>query len=164
MASKTSKKAAKTAFLVVILSAAACCYGQIQQPEILQLRAKLIGFADRWANYNSRGDTPSFRDFLAVTGAPGENTDTSQRFIKIRILYWPQDNSDPKDLIQATLHEQHFNVRREPSCDETFASLSHEGEVSYLDPQLKPSRYMHLRGTGQKLPPTESVLPCYEVK
>jgi hypothetical protein len=85
-------------------------------------------------------------------------------FIKLRFLYWPQDKSDPESLSENGQQERVLNAKRDSSCDETFASLSHEGDVSYLDPQLKPSRFVHLRGSSTNLPPPQATLPCYEVK
>lgn len=129
-----------------------------------QLRVNLVGFADRWADYGSRGDTPSFRDFLAVQHQAVQGKRPHDVFIKLRFLYWPQDKSDPKSLSENGQQERVLNAKRDSSCDETFASLSHEGDVSYLDPQLRPSRFVHLRGSSTKLPPPQATLPCYEMK
>ena len=129
-----------------------------------QLRVNLVGFADRWADYGSRGDTPSFRDFLAVHHQGVQGKRPHDVFIKLRFLYWPQDKSDPKSLSENGQQERVLNAKRDSPCDETFASLSHKGDVSYLDPQLKPSRFMHLRGNTTNLPPPQATLPCYEVK
>jgi hypothetical protein len=57
-----------------------------------------------------------------------------------------------------------FNATRESSCDETFASLSHNGDVSFLDPQMKPSWFLQIHGSLTELPPPQATLPCYEVK
>lgn len=129
-----------------------------------QLHVNLVGFADRWADYGSRGDTPSFRDFLALQHQRVQGKRPHNVFIKLRFLYWPQDKSDPKSLSENGQQERVLNAKRDSSCDETFASLSHEGDVSYLDPQLKPSRFVHPRGSSTNLPPPQATLPCYEVK
>jgi len=128
------------------------------------IRVSLVGFADRWADYGSRGDTPSFRDFLAVQHQGVAGKRPHDVFIKLHFLYFPQDKSDPKSLSENGQQERVFKANRDSSCDETFASLSHDGDVSYLDPQLKPSRFVHLRGSSTKLPPSQATLPCYEVK
>src|SRR5258708_4365190 len=103
-----------------------------------QLRVNLVGFADRWADYGSPGDTPSFRDF-GGSATKGSGEATAQCFHQTRFLYWPQDKSDPKSLLENGQQERVLNAKRDSSCDETFASLSHEGDVSYLDPQSQSS-------------------------
>jgi hypothetical protein len=57
-----------------------------------------------------------------------------------------------------------FDAVREVSCDETFASLSRSKQVSYLDPELKPSRFVFMSNAPAKRPRSRSVLPCYQVK
>lgn len=135
-----------------------------QTVDVHQIRVNLVGFADRWADYGSRGDTPSFRDFLALRHQGVQGKRAHDVFIKLRFLYWPQDKSDPKSLSENGQRERVLNAKRDSSCDETFASLSHEGDVSYLDPQLKPSLFVHLRGSSANLPPPQATLACYEVK
>ncbi len=85
-------------------------------------------------------------------------------FVKVRFLYWQEGKSDPKSFSEADQQERVFKAQRDSSCDETFASLGHEGDVSYLDPQSKPSRFIHLRGKLTGLPSPKAALPCYEVE
>jgi hypothetical protein len=135
-----------------------------QRTDSQELRVLLIGFADRWADYGSRGDTPSFRDFLAIKKGRNDRTVESGEFIKLRLLYWPQDKSDPKHLAEGPSREMSFPAVREASCDETFASLSRSKQVSFLDPELKPSRFVFMSNAPSKRPRARSVLPCYQVK
>jgi hypothetical protein len=138
--------------------------GQAQAPVQQELPVKLVGFADRWADYGSRSDTPSFRDFLAILKTSGNNKGSFGQFIKIRIMYWPQDKSDPKQLAEYGPYTMVFNAAREVRCDETFADLSREGQVSFLDPQLAKSHFLRLPDAPTKMPLAKSMLPCYEVK
>src|SRR5262249_12318652 len=129
-----------------------------------QLHITLTGFADRWADYGSRGDTPGFRDFLGVLHQPAGGKRSRDVFVKLRFLYWQEGKSDPKSFSQADQQERVFKAQRDSSCDETFASLSHEGDISYLDPQSKPSRFIHLRGSLTGVPSSKATLPCYVVE
>ena len=139
-----------------------CLFGQAvkEQP----LRATLAGFADRWANYGSIGDFPGFRDFLAVLHQPTPGGTPHDVFIKLRFLYWGEGKSDPKSLSVGVQQERVFDAMRDTACDESFASLSHEGDVSYHDPQLKPSRFVRIQGPLKKLPQPQVSLACYVVK
>lgn len=145
-------------FCTIAVSSRLCAQADKEQP----LRVTLIGFADRWADYGSRGNTPGFRDFLAILHRKSRREHDS--FIKVRYLYWREGKSDPKVLSKGKQKNQVLRAKRDSSCDETFAALSHEGEISYLDPQLKPSQFVHMKGSVSKLPPPEMILPCYEVK
>jgi hypothetical protein len=129
-----------------------------------QLHITLIGFADRWADYGSRGTTPGFRDFLGVLHQPTGGKSSRDIFVKVRFLYWQEGKSDPKSFSEADQQERVFKAQRDSSCDETFASLSHEGDISYLDPQSKPSRFIHLPGKLTGLPSPKAALPCYEIE
>jgi hypothetical protein len=137
-------------------------YGQVGSGQ--QLHITLIGFADRWADYGSRGTTPGFRDFLGVLHQPTTDKRSRDVFVKVRFLYWGEDKSDPKSFSEADQKERGFKAQRDSSCDETFASLSHEGDVSYLDPQGKPSVFIHLPGKLVALPSPKVALPCYEIE
>jgi hypothetical protein len=134
------------------------CHSQVEN--VPEMRVIIVGFADRWADYGSRGDTPSFRDFLAIRSRRGE----AGEFIKLRLLYWPQDKSDPKQLASGPSREMSFAAAREETCDETFASLSRGKQVSYLDPELKPSRFLFLAKAPAERPRPTLMLPCYQVK
>jgi hypothetical protein len=138
--------------------------GRSQQTDSPQLRVLLIGFADRWADYGSRGDTPGFRDFLGVLHQPTGGKSSRDVFVKLRFLYWQEGKSDPKHLAEGPAREMSFAAAREASCDETFASLSRSKQVSFLDPQLKPSRFVIMSHAPVKRPRAQSVLPCYQVK
>jgi hypothetical protein len=129
-----------------------------------QIHITLTGFADRWADYGSRGTTPGFRDYLGVLHQTAEGKHSHDVFVKLRFLYWQVGKSDPKSFSEVGQQERVFKAQRDSSCDETFASLSHEGDVSYLDPQLKPSRFIRLRGRLTTLPSPKATLPCYEVE
>jgi hypothetical protein len=129
-----------------------------------RLHITLIGFADRWADYGSRGDTPGFRDYLGVLHQTTADKHSRDVFIKLRLLYWSQDKSDPKSFSEEGQKERIFKANRDSSCDETFASLSHDGDVSNFDPQSKPSRFIHLHGKLTELPSPKATLPCYEVE
>lgn len=135
-----------------------------QEVERHAIHVTLVGFADRWADYGSRGDIPGFRDFLAVLHQPGSGGTPREVFIKLRLLYWGQGKSDPKSMSEGKQQERVFDAKRDSTCDEDFASLRHEGDVSYLDPKLKPSRFERIRGSLTNLPPPQASLPCYEVK
>lgn len=159
-----SYKAVKRCSLFILLVFTFLNNGFAQQTNSPPLRVLLVGFADRWADYGSRGDTPSFRDFLAIKrGLKGRAAEPDE-FIKLRLLYWPQDKSDPKHLADGASREMSFVATREASCDETFASLRKGKQVSFLDPQLKPSRFVFMSHAPAKRPRAQSVLPCYEVK
>jgi hypothetical protein len=129
-----------------------------------KLHITLTGFADRWADYGSRGTTPGFRDFLGVLHQPTGDKRSRNVFVKVRFLYWGESKSDPKLFSQADQQERVFKAQRDTSCNETFASLTQEGDISYLDPQLKPSRFIHLRGRLTALPSPKAILSCYEVE
>jgi len=148
-------------FLVMVLLST---WGHSQGGAVPEMRITIIGFADRWADYGSRGDTPSFRDFLAVRSRPGGRNGEPVEFIKLRLLYWPQDKSDPKQLASGPAREMSFAAAREETCDETFASLSKAGQVSYLDPELRPSRFLFLAKAPAQRPIPTLLLPCYQVK
>jgi len=139
-------------------------YGQPPQRTVERIRVRLIGLADRWSDYGSRGDTPSFRDFLGVRLNSKSRTGTPTEFVKLRFLYWPQDHADPGDLAKGTSKEEDFDATRDPSCDETFSSLSVGGQISFLDPQLRPSRFVLLPNAPTRRPLRQFVLPCYEVR
>lgn len=146
--------------LIVLVVAMLSARGHSQGETVPQMRVVIVGFADRWADYGSRGDTPSFRDFLALRSRKGE----AGEFIKLRLLYWPQDKSDPKQLASGPSREMSFAAAREETCDETFASLSRGKQVSYLDPELKPSRFLFLAKAPAERPRPTLMLPCYQVK
>ena len=138
--------------------------GNAQADRGQQIHITLTGFADRWADYGSRGTTPGFRDYLGVLHQTAEGKHSHNVFVKLRFLYWQEGKSDPKSFSEADQQEGVFKAQRDTSCDETFASLSHEGDVSYLDPQLKPSRFIRLRGKSTALPSAKATLPCYVVE
>ena len=121
-------------FLAVIMIASR---GRSQGEAVAEMHVVIVGFADRWADYGSKGDTPSFRDFLAIRSQPGGRGGAAGEFIKLRLLYWPQDNSDPKRLAEGPSRGMSFVAAREETCDETFSSLSRSKQVSYLDPELR---------------------------
>ena len=143
----------------------ACCIAAGFRPDSEQpLRVNRVGFADRWADYGSRGDTPSFRDYLAVLHLSAPDERPNDLFIKLRLFYFPQDKSDPASLSRGGHRLRSFNAERQSSCDETFASLSQNGTLSFLDPKLKASRFVHLHGKIKRLPESKEMLPCNEVK
>ena len=148
-------------FLIVALLSAR---GRSQGEVAPEMRIVIVGFADRWADYGSRGNTPSFRDFLAIWRRPGGRSGEPDEFIKLRILYWPQDKSDPKHLATGPSREMSFAAAREETCDETFSSLSQSRQISYLDPQLRPSRFLFLAKAPAERPRPTLILPCYQVK
>jgi hypothetical protein len=144
------------------LALACYCQTQGQRDHAQRLNVQVVGFADRWANYGSRGDTPSFRDFLAVIPPKGKRTE--RVFIKLRFLYFPQDNDDPKSLAETGRQQRKIvNAVRDSLCDETFANLSRSGEIEFLDPELKPSQFVVLHGDVKGMPANEGLLPCYVV-
>jgi len=108
------------------------------------IRAVLVGMADRWADYGSRGDVPSVRDFLAVERLRRSDGVWSSKFIKVRMLYWPQDKSDPRRLVLVPAHEAELMATRETSCDESFSNLSRTGQVSFLDPNSAVPRQISI--------------------
>ena len=136
-------------------------FGHAKEVKGQKLRVLLVGFADRWADYGSRGDTPSFRDFLALRR--GQRGALSE-FINLRLLYWPQDNADPKKLAESPSREITLDAAREATCDESFSSLNSSGQVSFLDPEMKHSRFVILQHAPAMRPRAEAILPCYEVK
>lgn len=145
---------------VIVLSTSLCAQARGERT----IRVTLVGFADRWADYGSRGDMPGFRDFVAVLHESRPGGASHDSFIKIRFLYWREGKSDPKSFSEGEQQRRVIEAKRDVSCDETFGTLSREGEISYLDPQLKPSRFVHMKGRFSKLPPPQMRLPCYEVK
>src|SRR4029077_18549045 len=122
-----------------------------------QIHVTLTGLADRWADYGSRGTTPGFRDYLGVLHQTAEGKHSHDVFVKLRFLYWQAGKSDPKSFSEAGQQERGFKDERDSSCAETFVSMSHEGDVSYLDPQLKPSRFIRLRGRLTTLPSPKAI-------
>jgi hypothetical protein len=148
-------------FLAVIMISSR---GRSQGEAVAEMHVVIVGFADRWADYGSKGDTPSFRDFLAIRSQPGGRGGAAGEFIKLRLLYWPQDNSDPKRLAEGPSRGMSFAAAREETCDETFSSLSRSKQVSYLDPELRPSRFLFLAKAPSERPRPSLILPCYQVK
>jgi hypothetical protein len=128
------------------------------------LKVRLVALEDRWADYSSMTDAPSFRDFLAVGASQDSSGKPHEEFIKLRIEYWSRDNADPKRLADSPSLPMLFVATREAACDETFASLSRIDQVSYVDPEMKPSRFVSVPGALTKRPSPKSVLPCYAVK
>lgn len=159
-----SCKVARRCVFLILLVFRFSISGHCKQTTSHPIRVQLIGFADRWADYGSRGDTPSFRDFLAIKKSGNGRKAEPGEFIKLRLLYWPQDKSDPKHLSEGPSRKMSFVAARELTCDESFASLSRSKQVSFLDPQLKPSRFVFMKNAPAKKPLAQSVLPCYQVK
>lgn len=152
------------ALLVYLAASMIMCGVLFAQSMNSSIRVTLVGFADRWADYGSRGDTPGWRDFLGVLRCPREKKCTGNSFVKVRMLYWGEGKSDPRKLADAEQVERTFTAKRESSCDETFEHLSHQGDVNYLDPKLRPSRFVRITGNINRLPALETTLPCYQVE
>lgn len=153
-------KLIRTCLLVLMFIANFYLFGIAQQLKEQKLRVLIVGFADRWVDYGSSGGTPRFRDFLAIRLG---QQDVPDEFIKLRLLYWPQDKADPRQLAERSSREITFEALRELHCDESYSSLSRSGKVSLFDPELTPSRFVILRGAPKKRPPEDAILPCYEV-
>lgn len=129
-----------------------------------EIAVVLIGYADRWGEFSSYTDSPSVRDFLAVIQHHRNPQPNSEKFIKLRFEYWPQDHSDPKLFAQEAPPISKFYARRTRWCDEAFNSLSREGESSTVDSKAPPSRFLRLKNGTVSLPSAEEVLPCYVVR
>ena len=153
----------KTLCRVLTLLIAFCCFARPAAPTHQSIRLRVIGFADWWADYGSIGDCPSFMDFLAIKSNLTGQVGNGLEFVKLRILNWPQDRGYARLLTDKVSKEEVYEAAREPTCDETFSSLSLKGQISFLDSRLKPSRFVALSNAPPKRPSKRSILACYQV-
>ena len=163
---ESSMRSFPCAQLLILISAIAVCHAIGARPTNgarQKIAVAFVGYADRWGNFASFTDSPSVRDFLAVLSVHEDLQRATQKFVKLRFLYWPQRDSDPKVLARHPPPLTTFYARRETWCDEQFSSLSREGEVSTVDSKAPPSRFLLLQDGEIKLPSPEERLACFVV-
>lgn len=84
--------------------------------------------------------------------------------MKVSFQYWGEGKSDPRRFADSKQVERIFMAERDSFCDETFDKLSQEGDIEYLDPELRPSRFVRIPGKTKTLPSPGTTLPCYVLK